>query len=213
MGLPGLGQSPEELIKSKLDPCSVKTQLVGYANSGYQLFNQENWMIMTLRDVIFEEGTGHRALTILDSGDEEVQPTSVVTPLNSAQGILTNRQSITPKIRPGNKPLHPQVPDPGHTLREAQTITPDITPQRVPTPVALVQHLTRIAKLSPALVAAQETIQHETEARAGGKAWAEDDDVPMALMAENPYAYLSMLVESEEGSDLKVPKTYMEAMK
>ena len=60
---------PEELIKSKLDPWSVKTCLVGYANGKYQLFDQGLQTIVTSWDVIFKEGSGHRSLTVLDNND------------------------------------------------------------------------------------------------------------------------------------------------
>lgn len=88
---------PEELIRSKLDPRSVKTCLVGYANSGYRLYDQGTRLIITSRDVIFEEGTGHRSLTILDDY-KETAPMPAHHASGPAQGVITMCQPNAPRI-------------------------------------------------------------------------------------------------------------------
>ncbi|KAG5719221.1 hypothetical protein E4T56_gene13428 [Termitomyces sp. T112] len=153
---------PEELVKSKLDPRSVRTRLVGYVNSGYRLYNQGSRTIVTSRDVIFEEGKGHQALTILDADEEENHPLNTPTPANTTPGLLPIRQPIAPRIRPDSGPLHPH-PD----------LTPDVAPEQEPTPPGPtrctieqtanqpVQQSSRLSRPTPALIAAQEMVQRE----------------------------------------------------
>ena len=79
---------PKELIRSKLDPRSVRTHLVGYANSGYCLYDQISQTIVTSRDVIFEEGVGHCPLTILTVPEDEPTTLAVRTDPNTQQGVI-----------------------------------------------------------------------------------------------------------------------------
>ena len=60
---------PNELIRSKLDPRSVKYVMVGYSTHGYRLYNRNTRLIITSRDVIFEEGVGHRPMAYPDEDD------------------------------------------------------------------------------------------------------------------------------------------------
>ena len=62
----------DELIKSKLEPRSVRVRLVGYANSGYRLYDHTSRSIVTSCNVIFEEGTRHRPLTVLGEGEDDL---------------------------------------------------------------------------------------------------------------------------------------------
>lgn len=71
---------PDELIKSKLDPRSVKAWLVGYTNSGYRLYDQGTRLIMTSQDVIFKED---KTVPVLN--------TTSITTASSIQGVLTTR--------------------------------------------------------------------------------------------------------------------------
>lgn len=207
---------PDELVKSKLDPRSVRTRLVGYANSGYRLYDPRSRSIVTSRDVIFEEGTGHRPLTILDETMDCVTRTTGTNHSGSptAPGLLQPRQPIAPRVRPG--PLHHD----DATIREPETNSdrslalPELANQTPPpTTVQPLRRSTRQTRPTPALVAAQETLQREQAAREGGEDWAADGDPPTALLAEGPYGYLSSLDIDGQDKDVKVPKTYTEAMK
>lgn len=62
-------------------------------------------------------------------------------------------------------------------------------------------------------MAAQETIQREEAARTDGEAWADDGEIPTALMAENPYAYLLEVADQTGDVKNRMPKTYAEAMR
>lgn len=73
---------PEELVRSKLDPRLVKTRLVGYTNGGYRLYDQRSRSVVTSRDVIFDEGVGHRSLTVINDS-EEVPPALPTAPAPS----------------------------------------------------------------------------------------------------------------------------------
>lgn len=88
----------KELVESKLDPRSIKLTFVEYCNNGYRLYDQRTWTIVTLHDMIFEEGRGHRSLTVInnDSGD---LMTDVLLPPNPAiPGVLHLCQPIAPWI-------------------------------------------------------------------------------------------------------------------
>lgn len=197
---------PDELIRSKLDPRSVKTRLVGYANGGYRLYDQGTRSIVTSRDVIFEEGTGHRALTTLNPEEDELTATADPVPNQTAPGILPTRQPIAPRIR-HDRPLHP---DPTATHDHNDDIPGQPAPPTNPPPTQPLRRSNRLTRPTPALLAAQETMQRERDAREEGEDWAVGDEAPAALQVEGPYAYLSML---GGGDDSGVPKTYQEAMK
>ncbi|KAH0590466.1 hypothetical protein H2248_000615, partial [Termitomyces sp. 'cryptogamus'] len=70
--------------------------------------------------------------------------------------------------------------------------------------------LTRLARPTSALIAAQETLQREQDMHEEGEDWASAEDQPMAMMAESPYSYLLAMDAREE---MNIPKTYIEAMK
>lgn len=203
---------PKELVKSKLDPRSVKAQLVGYANSGYQLYEPGTRSIVTSWDVIFEEGKGHRALTILSDEDDEPQPPLPAFHADTAPGLILPRQPIAPRIQPNSGPLHPRTDlTPENTPGQALTYP---TPNADVPPIPLtVRRSSRISRPTPALVAAQETLQRERKAWAEGEEWANDATMPGALSAESLYAYLASLTEYDQGDEMLVPRTYAEAMK
>lgn len=99
---------PSELVKLKLDPQSVKTRLVGYANSGYRLYEPRSRSIVMSRDVIFEEGTGHRSLTVLDEPEEGDQPRTPDMTANrqQPQNLIPTHQPIALRIRTDSGLLH-----------------------------------------------------------------------------------------------------------
>lgn len=170
---------------------------------------------MILYDVIFEEGTGHRSLTILNDTDDTPTSDTRHNPLLSAQapatpGVLSSRQPIAPRTRPG--PLYPDdAPTTDPDIARDRMIT-SIVPADAPPPQPLCRSL-RQTRPTPALIAAQETLQREQDAHNNGEDWASGEEAPKALLAEGPYGYLSNLKNYDEGDDTVVLKTYMEAMK
>lgn len=83
---------PEELIRSKLDPYLVKYILVGYAGvGGYRLYDKATRSIIIFCDVIFDEGTGHYSLMIVDATDNLVVTEPPAPVLISTSGIITPR--------------------------------------------------------------------------------------------------------------------------
>lgn len=89
--------------------------MVGYSSHGYRLYDKNTRVIVTSRDVIFEEGVGHRTLEIPE--DDDLVSNSPV-PLNeTAHTIPYPRQQIAPRVRPNDGPLHSE---------QAATISPTL---------------------------------------------------------------------------------------
>lgn len=199
---------PEELIRSKLDPRSVKARLVGYANSGYRLYDPRSRTIVTSRDVIFEEGIGHRPLMVLDEMRDDETPHETTLPAPSAPGLLLPHQPVALRIRQGDGPLYPDDTL-DHVASDNRALIPAPPARTIPdAPPPPPRRSTRLARPTPALVAAKETLQREQDARENGEEWA-TDRMPGALLAEGPFSYLSTLSPDDE---MGVPKTHKEAM-
>lgn len=201
---------PDELIKSKLEPRSVRVCLVGYANSGYRLYDQTSRSIVTSCDVIFEEGTGHRSLTVMgESEDDPVLSTPRTVPTPTAPSVLLACQPVAPRIRLDSGPLHATVPDTAPD--RAQALTPTES-HHTPDFQLPLRRSSRLTQPTPALIAARETLQRERDAREDGADWAAGGDTPTALAAESPFGYLSTLAPDNDDIT-KTSKTYAEAMK
>lgn len=89
------------------------------------------------------------------------------------------------------------------------------TVPETPPPAAdpLLRRSTWLTRPTPALLAAQETLQQKQEVRDHGEDWVTGGELPMALQAGNPYAYLSALTHQDDRTEDYVPKTYGEAMR
>ena len=76
---------PAEKGGSKLDAWSIKGVLIGYfGRDAYRIFDPESRKIFHSRDVVFEEGTGHK--TLLSTGSSSGGTDHVITldePLNA----------------------------------------------------------------------------------------------------------------------------------
>ncbi|KAG5717498.1 Copia protein, partial [Termitomyces sp. T112] len=195
-GCVGYARVPEELTRSKLDPRSVKYILVGYSSHGYHLYDKAHRLIITSRDVIFEEGSGHRTVQMLDDDSLENSTVTLQNPATSL--ILPVRQQITPRIRATDGPLHP-VEAPSDAEKP---LSPDDLP------IAL-RRSARTIRPMRAILEAWETLTAQSAAHAAGEEWAGGDCVPEALLT-TAFAFLA---STEAGGDLSAPRSYWEAMR
>ncbi|KAG6882498.1 hypothetical protein C0993_010321, partial [Termitomyces sp. T159_Od127] len=165
-----------------------------YANSGYRLFDQANRTIVTSQDMIFDKGTGHRSLMLLNNEDEEAPPqANIPAPAQQTSHTISTQQPVAPRIRPG--PLHTDHPTDSTTTHVQPVQTPQASNQPPP-----LRRLTRQMRPTPALIAAQETLQCKQRAHEEGEDWAAGEDIPVALMAEGPYSYLNS-IDWSSGND------------
>ena len=68
IGCTAYAKMPMERSGSKLDAWSIKDILISYFGcDAYRIFDPETWRIFYSRDVIFEEGTGHDTLPLMDT--------------------------------------------------------------------------------------------------------------------------------------------------
>lgn len=66
-GCIGYARVPEELIRSKLDPRSVKYVMVGYSSYGYRLYDRTHRLIVTSQSIVFEEGVTESQLLLVST--------------------------------------------------------------------------------------------------------------------------------------------------
>ncbi|GLB45566.1 putative reverse transcriptase (RNA-dependent DNA polymerase) [Lyophyllum shimeji] len=188
-------------------------------DNGYKLYDQGTRSIITSRDVIFEEGVGHRSLTVLSDDDLLATDEPVVNP--ATPPVLGIRQPVAPRIRTTNGPLHPANTPPAPSTPPTTDAAPvdnvlAAPSEPAPAPAEAVpapRRSSRVPKPTPAIVAARETQAIEDAARTAGEDWATNTKRPHALMADDVFAFLASL--STAGSPLTddyVPRHYGEAM-
>ena len=154
---------------------------MGYANSRYCLYNPRSRLIVTLQDVIFEEGIGHHPITILHNPTNEVVlgTTSDQTTTSTTPSVLHPQQPIVLRAHPG--PLYRDVttvPNPDTTngplttsIKTANWSLPATQP---------LWRSTRLIRPTPTLIATHETLQQEQIAQDEGEDWAADN-IPQQL--------------------------------
>ncbi|EDR06651.1 retrovirus-related pol polyprotein [Laccaria bicolor S238N-H82] len=136
---------PAEISISKLAPRSIKYALIGYFGRGtYKLWDRASGTTIKSRDVIFEEGHGHRTipddgdmppLVIIDDEDDfddDTPPTTTSSVDSTDPGaVVVPRKPLAPRPRPTDPPLHPNATTP--TVPAEATPTPTPLPD-APTP-------------------------------------------------------------------------------
>lgn len=113
-GCTAYAKIPEEIGTSKLSPRSIKYVLIGYFGRGtYKLWDRASGTTIKSRDVIFEEGKGHR--TISDTStptfdiafDDDVTPTTSHDAGDTPSGMVIPPKPLAPRPRATDPPLHP----------------------------------------------------------------------------------------------------------
>ncbi|KAG6863320.1 hypothetical protein C0991_006750 [Blastosporella zonata] len=182
--------------------------MVGYSTNGYRLFNRNSRTIISSRNVIFEEGIGHRSLTVLDDKNGDLLASTTPIPNPAIPGIPTPDCPIAPRIRTTDPPLHPPR---DNKTSEQHTLAP----QHDDLPLAL-RRTPRSVKATPALTAAQTTLATEAKARAAEEEWATSDEPHQALTTltkSETSAYLaSMNANIDKSSDSYIPRHYGKAL-
>ena len=174
--------------------------MVGYSSHGYCLYDRTNRLIVTSRNVIFEEGLGHRTLTLSDKDDLESSTPVATNP--AAPAIPSPRQQIAPQIRSTDGPLHGTLsPDAG--AADQRSPAPTITP--------VLQRSTRTTRPTRAMVDARESLATQSAAREAGEEWAEGEGAPEALLT-SAMAFAFLMSTRARDSEAP-PRSYWEAMR
>ena len=181
-GCSAYAKIPKEVNPSKIGPTSEKYQLIGYyGRDAYKLYDRASGKVYKSRDVIFEEGTGHRTvpLTSITNDDEDYH----VFPGNTNSENTTTDSGIVP----------------GHVIREPAPIAPRQTPythpaaaqssatllfepqQPAPLPAPPLRRSSRPTRLTTAMKDSQISEQQTREAREAGLDWATDKARPRAM--------------------------------
>jgi hypothetical protein len=166
-----------EIDQSKLLPRSIKYVMIGYFGRGaYKLYNPANRAIIKCRDVIFEEGQGHRTPALdFDEILTEDEPGAQPAPSTSDAGVLrpSMQNVVAPRPRATDLPLHPALSEaPGlPSVHPATSAATHPTGSSLPT--APLRRSARHAKPSPALAASREYAEREAVAESGGETWAQ----------------------------------------
>ena len=167
IGLPGMGEDTWQTGKVKAWSMIGEDVIVGYANSGYQLYNWSSHSITTSHDVIFKEGTGYCFLTVLEEPKENIPLTTGNLP---DANIYCHNRHYTGMTASGtqdqvwwcaNPPWVWLCPckQPNCYVRNAWKVKPTRS-----TPIKIILNGTTLA-----LLAARETLQREQEAQDQGE--------------------------------------------
>jgi hypothetical protein len=193
---------PKEVNASKLDTTSIKYTLIGYyGRDAYKLLDRGTGIIIKARNVVFEEGAGHRTQPNQDAlhddpifGDETNEPPVPEQP---------------PMHNPNTEPAPNAAPDaPVPDVREPYPIAPRHRPtdahnaqcrpqnvqlfniQQPSVPDALPpppRRSARFIKQTSAAAAAVESAEREMAAKDRGEDWANDDHPNAATAFPLPY--------------------------
>lgn len=112
IGCTAYAKIPVERDGSKLDACSVKGILIGYFScDAYWIFDPDSQKIFRSRDVVFEEGTGHKSLpSFVDPPGSDGTVKLPSTPPIADTGAGVTVQSDVSSTSPSVVPLTPVKP-------------------------------------------------------------------------------------------------------
>ena len=207
---------PKEHGVSKLEPCSIKTVLIGYYGRGaYRLLDQLTGRIIKSRDVIFEEGSGHRTLPSVrippTEGESSFEFDDPVVGVQAPAIDPADHADLDPDldhdvdVQHGHHGLVPaHEPEP-----------PAVPPAPAPAPIEPVplRRSTRPTTLSRAAEDLAEFTERENAAAASKKDWASTSKRPTGLAVQ---AYITMLNDSvalaANPNDNWIPNSYREAI-
>jgi hypothetical protein len=131
-GCTAYAKIPDAVNNGKLAARSIKCVLVGYSGTGvYRVLDRETGRVLVTRDVIFEEGTGHRTISIAPEEEDidisfSEELTHAATTADPAPVKPADEDDveevISPAVAPSTavEPTHPPavpVPDPDAPAR------------------------------------------------------------------------------------------------
>jgi hypothetical protein len=130
---------PAEIGVSKLAPRSIKYAMIGYFGRGtYKLWDRASGTTIKSRDVIFEEGKGHRTISDTPTNaidiafDDDPIPTAQIN--ESTPTVTIAPKPLAPRPRTTDPPLHPEVTSPSTPIPPISTppttTQPPIVPRR-----------------------------------------------------------------------------------
>lgn len=216
-GCAAYAKIPAEEGGSKIEDRSIKTTLLGYFGRGaYRLLDRATGKIFKSRDVIFDEGTGHRTPGSNTEGDYDFSQIDDNLPLP-----IFPELAPTPVIKP--EPIEAKVPienrdNPGdldhraHGLAPAHDILPSAPPTaNLPPPPDIPHPSTEATNPGPRRSGRLAQAAEKRAAIANVNSVAVTDETMrniMIFMVELDNA-AAMLVNPE---DNWIPRTYTEAM-
>ncbi|KAJ3492188.1 hypothetical protein NLJ89_g11264 [Agrocybe chaxingu] len=213
-GCTAYAKIPKEVNPSKIGPISVKYSLIGYYDrDAYKLFDKQMGKVIKSRDVIFEEGVGHRtipaALPLTDSDD--IYDIFGPTPTDDTEAdsltpgrVVREALPVAPRTRPTDV-LHDAPPMP------AQPAMPAGPHQTAPTPPVpdIPRRSTRATRPTTAILQSRESEERLAQAKYNGLDWATDSSRPRTMLAADLPSlhaelddYMAMLASS---SDHRLP--------
>jgi hypothetical protein len=189
IGSAAYAKIPKEVNASKLDTTSIKYTLIGYyGRDAYKLLDRNTGIIIKARNVVFEEGTGHRTQPNQEPlhddpifGDEVIEsqiPEKATQPNPNEESApnpvpdpaapqVREPYPIAPRHRPTDS-HNAQRPRNVQLFNIQQPAIPDLPP---PPP----RRSARFSKQTAAAEASAESAEREMAARDRGDDWARDD--------------------------------------
>ena len=185
---------PVEIDGGKLSPRSIKCVLIGYfGRDAYRVLDKSTGKVYRSRDVIFEEGIGHRTIS---------------APPVSNEGELDHVV-----LQPTDNTTQP-VPDSG--LVPAHVTTESTPPQPVlPVPVPqpqVIRRSTRVKNPSEALLRSQASERDVEEAANSGKEWANNSAILSAYIESTALETTTNTTSLPDPENFWLPNSYAEAM-
>jgi hypothetical protein len=197
-GCTAYAKIPVEVDGGKLAPRSIKCVLIGYfGHDAYRLLDKSTGKMLRSRDVIFEEGIGHRTIS---------------TPQVSNEGeadhvILQSIGDVQPTPELGLIPAHTTTTT-GPPLPQSILLAPEPIPQNT-------RWSTHVRHPSEALLKSQASERNVEDTANSGKEWATNDTPTGVLSAYIDSIALettSTSVPLPDPENFWLPNSYSEAM-
>lgn len=204
-GFSAYAKVPEE-VQLKLDLQSVKYTLIGYAGmGGYRLLNHATRTRVISHDMIFDEGTRHRVLTVIEESDDLLAMDMPASNSSALPGLITLCQSTALHIYNGT----PLYPTPHNAQAPGNTTGPTADPSTDPATGSDLSGLVMVTGQPEvaALVTTLPALQHSAQVQAQAP-----PETPRLYLANNAYAFMIFISQNEEDNKSYIPKTYAEAM-
>lgn len=215
---------PKEKGGSKLDNRGIKGRLIGFVGRGvYRVLIEETEEVVKSRDVIFEEGLGHRTLSTegeyiqnSNNGDFNydflIDNNDIPTPVSTNIQNLTDKSADPPSTPPTDSPSIP----PTSSIRLPPRANPPNTRATLPRDIQapVFRRSSRQVKPSRHLIQSQEYLQRENVANELTEAWASDSNVPAIEDEDEDETTIALSASSPsvpEPQNRFVPKNFNEA--
>ncbi|CAA7270908.1 unnamed protein product [Cyclocybe aegerita] len=201
-GCTAYAKVPKEVNPSKISPISIKYSLIGYYDrDAYKLFDRHTGKVIKSRDIIFEEGTGHRTLPAAPPPTDSDYMYDIVAPTPMDDTEAGDR---TPgRVTCPTDILHDAPPMPMQSATPADP-RPTAT-NTLPVPDTVPRRLTHTAHPTTAILESRESEERLTQAKSDGLDWATDSSKPRTMLATDFPSfhtklddYMAMLASSSD---------------